>query len=163
GRVRLNNEDSFLGVQFNAHEVHHLGKIGEASITNTDFAFAVSDGMGGAHAGEFASKIVVEKITQLLPRSFKQSAAGMETGFSDIMTELFDQTHRALTYLGNSYPECHGMGATLSLCWLTPGWMYFGHIGDSRIYYLPKNGELKQLSHDDTHVGWLVRNGKINE
>jgi len=29
------------------------------------------------------------------------------------------------------------MQATLSLCWFTPGWMYFGHIGDSRIYYLP--------------------------
>jgi protein phosphatase len=56
------------------------------------------------------------------------------------------------------------MQATLSLCWFTPGWMYFGHIGDSRIYYLPaREGELKQLSHDDTHVGWLFRNGQINE
>lgn len=56
------------------------------------------------------------------------------------------------------------MEATLSLCWFTPRWMYFGHIGDSRIYYLPAAGnEIKQLSHDDTHVGWLFRNGKINE
>lgn len=56
------------------------------------------------------------------------------------------------------------MEATLSLCWFTPGWMYFGHIGDSRIYYLPaQENTIKQLSHDDTHVGWLFRNGKINE
>jgi len=56
------------------------------------------------------------------------------------------------------------MEATLSLCWFTPGWMYFGHVGDSRIYYLPAREEgIKQLSHDDTHVGWLLRNGKINE
>jgi serine/threonine protein phosphatase PrpC len=42
--------------------------------------------------------------------------------------------------------------------------MYFGHIGDSRIYYLPaRAGGTKQLSHDDTHVGWLFRNGKLNE
>jgi len=42
--------------------------------------------------------------------------------------------------------------------------MYFGHIGDSRIYYLPaQSGAIRQLSHDDTHVGWLFRNGKINE
>ena len=42
--------------------------------------------------------------------------------------------------------------------------MYFGHIGDSRIYYLPaREGGIKQLSHDDTHVGWLFRNGKFNE
>jgi protein phosphatase len=42
--------------------------------------------------------------------------------------------------------------------------MYFGHVGDSRIYYLPaREGGIKQLSHDDTHVGWLYRNGKLNE
>ena len=56
------------------------------------------------------------------------------------------------------------MGATLSLCWFTPGWMYFGHIGDSRIYHLAKGSDaIKQLTHDDTHVGWLFRNGQINE
>ena len=78
GKVRTNNEDSFLGLQFDAREMHHLGKIGEASLKHTDFAFAVSDGMGGAMAGEYASRIAVEKITTLLPRSFQQSAAGLE-------------------------------------------------------------------------------------
>ena len=56
------------------------------------------------------------------------------------------------------------MEATLTLCWFTPGWMHFGHIGDSRLYYLPaKADQIKQLTHDDTHVGWLYRQGKINE
>jgi protein phosphatase len=164
GKVRPNNEDAFVALQFDAKEVHHLGKVGEASNQSMDFAFAVSDGMGGAHAGEFASRIVVEKITTLLPRSFKQSALGLEAGVDDVLAELFDQIHRALAYVGNSYEECHGMEATLSLCWFTPDWMYFGHIGDSRIYYLPaREGGIRQLSHDDTHVGWLFRNGKINE
>ena len=164
GKVRANNEDSFLGLQFDAREVHHLGKIGEASTETTDFAFAVSDGMGGAIAGEFASRITVEKITRLLPRSFKQTAAGLEAGRDDVMTELFAQIHRALTFLGESYEECSGMGATLSACWFTPGWMHFGHIGDSRIYFLPaREGGIKQISHDDTHVGWLFRNARLNE
>jgi PPM family protein phosphatase len=164
GRVRPNNEDAFLGLQFDAREIHHLGKHGEAATTHSDFAFAVSDGMGGAMAGEYASRIAVEKITKLLPRSYQQSAVGLEAGFADVLTELFGETHRALAYVGSCYEECHGMEATLSLCWFTPGWMYFGHIGDSRIYYLPAGeGGIKQLSHDDTHVGWLVRNGKLNE
>jgi len=52
----------------------------------------------------------------------------------------------------------------LSLCWFTPGWMYFGHIGDSRIYHLPKRKkEIRQITQDDTHVGWLFRSGKLNE
>ena len=164
GRVRKNNEDSFLGLRFDAREVHRLGKMGEASTANADLAFAVGDGMGGALAGEYASQIAVEKITTLLPRSFGQRAAGLDAGFGDVLTELFSQVHRALAYLGQSYEECHGMETTLSLCWFTPGWMYFGHIGDSRIYYLSaREGGIKQLSHDDTHVGWLFRNGQLNE
>lgn len=164
GKVRPNNEDAFLGLQFDAREIHHLGKVGEASTSKMDFAFAVSDGMGGAQAGEYASRIAVEKITKLLPRSFHQSAAGLAPGFGDMLAELFAQVHRALVYLGESYDECQGMEATLSLCWFTPGWMYFGHIGDSRIYYLSaRDGVIKQLSQDDTHVGWLFRNGKLNE
>jgi serine/threonine protein phosphatase PrpC len=163
GKVRPNNEDAFLALQFDAREVHYLGATGEAPSGTMDFAFAVSDGMGGAMAGEHASRIAVQKITTLLPRSFKLSAAGMNTGFADVLEELFTQVHGALVNLSRSYEECRGMEATLSLCWFTPGWMYFGHIGDSRIYYLPAAGAIKQLSQDDTHVGWLFRNGKISE
>jgi len=163
GRFRQNNEDAFLGIRFNGHDVEHLGKIGEASLSESDFVFAVSDGMGGAAAGEFASKITVEKTAQLLPRSFRQSASGMNSGFNDVLDELFTRIHQALTYLGNSYEECHGMGATLSLAWFTPGWLYFGHVGDSRIYYLPQHGVIKQLTHDHTRPGYLRRHGKLTE
>ncbi len=162
--MRPHNEDTFLALQFDAREIHYLGKIGEALTGNVDFVFAVSDGMGGAKAGELASRITVDKITHLLPRSFKQSALGLQAGFEDVFTELFDQVHRALNFLGASDEEVSGMQATLSLCWFTPGWMYFGHIGDSRIYYLPASGkEFKQISHDDTYVGWLRRTGQITE
>src|ERR1700689_1462725 len=69
GPVRPNNEDAFVGLQFDAREIHHLGAIGDAAAGHMDFAFAVSDGMGGAMAGELASRIAVQKITTLLPRS----------------------------------------------------------------------------------------------
>jgi serine/threonine protein phosphatase PrpC len=164
GHVRKNNEDTFLALQFDAQEVRYLGKVGEARTGDTDFVFAVSDGMGGAKAGEFASRISVDKITHLLPRSFKQAALGLETGFEDIFTELFDQMHRALTFVGSGDEEVSGMQATLSLCWFTPAWMYFAHIGDGRIYYLPASKkEMKQISQDDTYVGWLFRTGQITE
>ena len=164
GRVRPNNEDAFAGLQFDAREVHHLGAEGEGVTDHMDFAFAVSDGMGGAMAGEYASQIAIQKITTLLPRSYRQVATGLEAGFADVLEELFVQVHGALAYLGASYEECSGMETTLSLCWFTPNRMYFGHIGDSRIYYLSNQATaIKQLSHDDTHVGWLFRNGKLNE
>lgn len=163
GRVRKNNEDTYVGLQFDGREVHFLGKIGEGTTGQTDFAFAVGDGMGGAKSGEHASRIAVDTITKLLPRAFQQSASGLASGFGDVLEELFTRIHQELVHVGRCYEECRGMETTLSLCWFTPDWMYFGHVGDSRIYYLPAGGGIRQLSEDDTYVGWLFRQGKINE
>ena len=164
GKVRPNNEDAFLGLQFDAREVHHLGAKGESLTGPMDFAFAVSDGMGGAKAGEHASQVAIQKVVTLLPHLYRQLAAHPEAGFTPLLERLFGEVHRALAHLGGSYEECHGMEATLSLCWFSPEKMHFGHIGDSRIYHVPAHGGgITQLTHDDTHVGWLLRNGKINE
>ncbi len=164
GKVRKNNEDSFLGLRFDEHEVHRLGKYGDATTVEADFVFAVCDGMGGAKAGEFASNIAVEKITTLLPKSFRKANSAEGDAVAEVLTKLFREIHRALVYLGTSYDECHGMETTMSLCWFTPGRVFFAHVGDSRIYHLAAGDtEIKQLTHDDTHVGWLLRNGQISE
>jgi protein phosphatase len=55
------------------------------------------------------------------------------------------------------------MGATLSLAWFTPGLMWFAHLGDSRIYHLPVDGGLVQITHDHSQVGRLRRAGRIDE
>ncbi|MEM9443881.1 MAG: protein phosphatase 2C domain-containing protein [Verrucomicrobiota bacterium] len=165
GHSRENNEDAFLALTFNSKRFHYLGKYGQAPIGKDDLVFAVSDGMGGACAGEYASKIAVEKISKLLPKGFRSRLLGMQTGFDDIFQELYGEIHKALSYIGASYEECAGMGSTLSMCWIVPEWMFFAHIGDTRIYYLPESAhnEIRQLSDDHTHVGWLFRNGKISE
>jgi len=163
GRFRKNNEDAFLALTFDGHEIRYLGKTGTASLGHGDFVFAVSDGMGGEKSGEFASRVAVDRIAKLMPRSFRLAAAGMASGFTDLLDELVAEIHRDLLQLGYSYEECAGMGATLSLAWFTPAWMYFVHVGDSRIYYLPRDGALTQLTHDHSHVGWLRRHGRINE
>ena len=163
GRYRKNNEDAFLALTFDSREVRYLGKSGDAKLDHGDFVFAVSDGMGGANAGEFASRIAVQKIADLLPKSFKLGAIGVNRGFNDILVELFQRIHKEMTQMSVYYEECRGMGATLSLGWFSPGWLHFCHIGDSRIYYLPREGKMKQLTEDHTHVGWLFRSGKVNE
>jgi len=88
GKVRPNNEDAFLALTFDARELRYLGKTGDSTLENADFVFAVSDGMGGAKSGEFASKIATEKIMRLLPKSFGMAARGMAAGFGDVLTEL---------------------------------------------------------------------------
>ncbi len=102
GRVRSQNEDAFLGLRFNDDEVHLLGKIGTASLDKMNYAFAVSDGMGGAKAGEFASQIAVGKIITLLPHLNQRSGGWREAGFADVLEGLFKQIHRALVYVGGS-------------------------------------------------------------
>lgn len=163
GKFRTNNEDAFLALTYDAQEVMFLGKTGESSLAARDFVFAVSDGMGGANAGEFASRLAVEKITRLLPKSYRLAAGGLASGIGDAMVEVFEHVHRELDKLGKIYGECAGMGATLSMACFSPGWMHFCHIGDSRIYYLPKGGALQQVSHDHSYVGWMRRQGQINE
>lgn len=163
GRFRKNNEDAFLALTVDAQEMRLLGKDGTSPMEGSDFIFAVSDGMGGANAGEYASRIAIDRISHTLPRSFWLGAMGMRRGAGEWLDNLFGEIHTAMGRMSHSYPECSGMGATLSLCWFAPGKMNFAHIGDSRIYYWPAGGELRQVSHDHTHVGWLVRTGQITE
>jgi protein phosphatase len=163
GKVRANNEDAFLALAVDGREVRYLGKDGEASFAHGDFVFAVSDGMGGHNAGEFASKIAVEKITRLFPRSFRLAAQGLSGAHAELLNELCMSIHESLIKMGTSYEECRSMGATLSLLWFTPLRAYLLHVGDSRVYHLPVDGSLRQISHDHSYVGWLRRNGQINE
>ncbi|SFJ10397.1 protein phosphatase 2C domain-containing protein [Planctomicrobium piriforme] len=163
GKVRPNNEDEFLGVAFNQGEFNYLAANGQSSIDGFDYVFAVSDGMGGERSGEFASKFAIDNITRLMPQRYHLKLKHQAGGIRDCIRELFLGIHRQLTVLGNSYDEGKNMGATLSLAWFVEDRFYFGHIGDSRIYLLPQGGGLKQLTHDDTHVGWLKRKGELNE
>lgn len=163
GRFRKENEDAFLALAVDGENVYRLGKVGEGRREAYDYVFAVSDGMGGANAGDFASRITVDKITRLFPKTFRAAAGGLSLGFQDVLAELLDQIHAELTVLGRSYEELSGMGATLSLCWVRPEWIYFAHVGDSRIYRLPAGSGIHQLSEDHTHVGWMQRQGQLSE
>lgn len=163
GRVRKNNEDAFLALTIDASGIRLLGKEGEAALNGADYLFAVSDGMGGANSGEFASRIAVDNITRILPASFRLGALNLESGCQDFLLELMHAIHAEMLRLGRAYEECRGMGATLSLCWVRPDRVWFAHVGDSRLYYLPVDGGMNQITHDHTHVGWLQRQGKLNE
>jgi protein phosphatase len=163
GRVRTNNEDTFLALAVDRREVRYLGKTGRASLADSDFIFAVSDGMGGERSGEFASRITVDRITRLFPHAIRKADRGGATAANELLLELITAIHGDLLKLGFSYEECAGMGATLSLGWLRPGRLHFAHVGDSRIYRLPAAGTLQQVTDDHSYVGWLRRKGEIAE
>lgn len=163
GKYRPNNEDAFLAMLLNKNGIKYLGKSGTASLADSDYIFAVSDGMGGQRSGEFASRIAVEKITLQLPQQFGVNEERFAAYSDDILKELFTSIHEAMLKLGRYDENCHDMGATLTLAWFRRGRVYFGHIGDSRLYYVPADGPMRQVTDDHTHVGWLRRKGELNE
>ena len=162
GRYRKNNEDAYLALSVVSEGVRFLGKEGTAPLRHTDLIFAVSDGMGGARSGDFASRIAIAKITQMLPSHFRRDTGG-PSGNLEVLTDMFRMIHIEIEMLGDAYPECEGMGATLSMCWFTPERVLIAHVGDSRIYRWREDGGLQQLTKDDTMVAGLQRAGQLSE
>lgn len=163
GRFRPNNEDAFLVALIDQSGIRYLGKSGEIPDSRADLIVAVSDGMGGQNSGEFASRIALDKITLLLPDQFSVPAERFVSVWPEIMEQLFQSIHAAMLNLGKYDANCKDMGATLTLAWLRHGRVFFGHIGDSRLYHLPASEPMQQISEDHSHVGWLRRSGKLNE
>ncbi len=163
GHFRSNNEDAFLNLMLDQRGIRYLGKTGEATLENADFIFAVSDGMGGQRSGEFASRIAIDKITLQLPKQFGLGEERFSHYSDEILQSLFSSIHEDMLRLGRFDPNCKDMGATLTLAWFRRGRVYFGHIGDSRLYHIPATQPMQQITEDHTHVGWLRRKGQLNE
>jgi serine/threonine protein phosphatase PrpC len=107
--------------------------------------FAVADGMGGAQAGEIASRLAAGAV--------KERGAGVE----DLIQEANRRVHaRAL-----EDPDTSGMGTTLTVASLDDSVLSIGHVGDSRAY-LVREGQLEQLTEDHSLVGELMRSGKLS-
>jgi PPM family protein phosphatase len=120
--------------------------------------------MGGAKAGEYASQIAVEKITTLLPRAFQHSAQRIaRRDFPDVLAELFDQIHRALAFSaavmrnGGDADHVEPVLVHAGLDVFRP------HRRQPDLSSAEAEKKIRQLTHDDTHVGWLLRNGQISE
>ncbi|MCB1103293.1 MAG: serine/threonine-protein phosphatase [Opitutaceae bacterium] len=117
----------------------------------------VSDGMGGAKAGEIASEFCVTQ----LPRSIHQRRQAADRG--TVMRDALKETHEALVRQAAADPLKEGMGATLSALWvLADGTAVLGHVGDSRIYRRA-GGKWVQLTADQSVGAGLVRRGEMSE
>ena len=114
--------------------------------------FVVADGMGGAQAGEVASKIAVDAFADPLDESLAPEprlAEVVKRQSRDPRPSLADSTMQ-------------GMGTTLTAALLGDDEITLAHVGDSRAYRL-RDGELTRLTTDHSLVGEMVRRGAITE
>jgi len=114
---------------------------------------AVADGMGGMAAGDVASNIVIAALAHL-----DEDVPGHAP--VDMLRHAVDAANQQIRDAVDENPAMEGMGTTLT-CMLFSG-TKFGmvHIGDSRAY-LSRDGELAQITRDDTYVQLLVDEGRI--
>lgn len=116
--------------------------------------FVVADGMGGAQAGEVASKAVADTFDRELP------AAPPER----VLRETIEAANRTIHGLAGKDPALTGMGTTTTAAILDPAAeaVAIGHVGDSRAYRL-RAGKLERLTRDHSLVEEMRRKGQLTE
>ncbi|MGA6948236.1 MAG: Stp1/IreP family PP2C-type Ser/Thr phosphatase, partial [Solirubrobacterales bacterium] len=117
--------------------------------------FAVADGMGGAQAGEVASRIAAGAFERR-PRVVKETPAEGQ------LEEIAKAANREIHRLAQEDSSRAGMGTTLTAAMLRDDEVSLGHVGDSRAY-LFRDGELKRLTKDHSLVEELRRQGRLTE
>jgi protein phosphatase len=114
--------------------------------------FCVADGMGGAQAGEVASRLAAAAVEEADP--------GDRSG-AERVTALIQEANRRVYERASIDPEASGMGTTMTVALVEDGRVAIGHVGDSRAY-LFRAGGLEQLTEDHSLVNELVKSGKLS-
>jgi PPM family protein phosphatase len=114
--------------------------------------FAVADGMGGAQAGEVASRLAVEVLEQGLP----EGSGSIE----DRLRARVREANARINAVGQADDQRAGMGTTLTVAHVGEDDLTVAHVGDSRLYRL-RDGAFERLTDDHTLVDELVRQGKL--
>jgi PPM family protein phosphatase len=137
-----------------------VSDIGLGRANNEDSAYsgsrliAVADGIGGMPAGELASAIVIRELTPV---------DDLVVAPEDAIATLRDTVaaaNRKIRDISDSDQAADGMGTTVTALLLAGDQLALLHVGDSRGYQL-HDGELTQITKDDTYVQTLVDQGVI--
>lgn len=115
--------------------------------------FAVADGMGGAQAGEVASRLAAAAVSERAPDSSGEA----------VVAALVAEANRRVWQRSTEDMSHSGMGTTITvaLADLAAGTIAIGHVGDSRAYRI-RDGALEQLTEDHSLVAELVRRGRLS-
>ena len=113
--------------------------------------FAIADGMGGAQAGEVASRLAAAAL--------KESRA--DAGGEHRIYDLIQEANRRVYARSSTDPKTSGMGTTITVALVENGNVAFGHVGDSRAYLI-RDGHMEQVTEDHSLVNELMKSGKLS-
>jgi protein phosphatase len=133
----------------------HPGKVrrrNEDSYVLDPPLFAVADGMGGAQAGEVASRLTAA--------AFREYHEADALPPDERIQSIIQEANRRIYERARADSDASGMGTTVTAALLTGGRVTLGHVGDSRAYRI-RDGELEQLTEDHSLVADLMRSGRL--
>lgn len=143
GQVRENNEDNI------------------DLWTGDHFVLAVvADGMGGAAAGEQASRIAVESIQSGLNPTDTLGSTPNDS-LTERLREVIQDANLSIMERAQQDPEMRGMGTTVTLAFVRGSEVTIAHVGDSRAYHISYDGEITQITSDHSFVEALYIAGHI--
>lgn len=172
GRVRRGNEDNYLLLQLSSAKTWtNTQNANEYSIQSRKFeidengvVIAVSDGMGGALAGEVASQMAVETVSSRLLNEDPDATLSPNTPGFSLIERLYDATvyaNHLIHNQGRTDPQFNGMGATFTGVGITPEAVDLIQVGDSRAY-LVRNARIYQVTKDQSLVQQLIDSQQIS-
>lgn len=141
-----------IGAYARASDTGRKRRRNEDSYVVAPPLFAVADGMGGAQAGEVASKLAAAALEETDPGAL----AGPER-----LISLIQEANRRVYERASSDPATSGMGTTMTVALVEGEGVTIGHVGDSRAY-LVREGRLEQLTEDHSLVNELLKSGKLS-
>ena len=160
GKNHLANDDAFLTLTVNPSSTDPMPASGEILLDPSHLVLAVSDGMGGSNAGEFASRLLMSRVRKEASQLYEQLGTVAEA--QSALDQLLRKSHHDLTRFTEQNGNTQGMGATLTLAWISHEHLIWAHIGDSRLYLIDDDG-VQQLTKDDCRVWHEWQRGEITE
>jgi len=142
-----------LGAYAGATDTGRTRRRNEDSYVVAPPLFCVADGMGGAQAGEVASRLAAAAVAEVVD-------PGGRSGPERVMS-LIREANRRVYERASADPTASGMGTTMTVALVEDSGVTIGHVGDSRAY-LVRDRTLTQLTEDHSLVNELVKSGKLS-
>lgn len=171
GLVRTNNEDAYVIADLSGQTVASVppdgvmitqsdgtlradeGLLKKCRVGDKGLLLAVSDGMGGAEAGEIASFLVVESIREGL-------TSPKDHGTGRLVRSAVEKANSVVYNAASENPQRSTMGATLSAVFVREDRAYVAGVGDSRCYLI-RGRRIRQVTRDQSLVESLVELGHL--
>lgn len=155
GLVRQNNEDTYVVFDVARGQQYVPPPASSEGTVDTDgegLLIAVADGMGGALAGEVASKMAIDSLCEAA-RQLDDTVDDEQA--RDVILEAIGRANERIHAASLKNPEQRGMGTTLTAALIRHGRIQFFQVGDSK-GFVARHGKLHQMTNDHSLIGTLV-------